>query len=97
MRRKGCTGKSPPPQVPILCIEVISGERFSEVQRRCDVYLGDGVPEVWLLDPDLKRAYTVTRADGFREFRGGILQIANPPLEMDLSQIFDSDRGGEAP
>jgi ATP-dependent Clp protease ATP-binding subunit ClpA len=89
--------EEPPPRVPLLCIEIIRDERFSEVQKRCDDYIAGGVPEVWLLDPDLKRAYTVTRADGFREFRGGILQIANPPLEMDLSQIFDSDRGGEAP
>jgi hypothetical protein len=41
------------------------------------------------LDPDLKRAYTVTKAEGFREFRGGILQIVNPPLEMDLRTIFE--------
>jgi hypothetical protein len=80
--------EEPPPQVPLLCIEVISGERFSEVQRRCDVYLGDGVPEVWLLDPDLKRAYTVTKAEGLRECKGGKLQVATPPLEMDLGTIF---------
>jgi len=41
------------------------------------------------LHPGLKRAYTVTKTDGLREFKGEILQIANPPLEMDLSKIFD--------
>ena len=81
--------EEPPPRVPLLCIEIIRNERFSEVQRRCDDYIAEGVPEVWLLDPDLKRAYTVTKAEGFREFRGGILQIAHPPLEMDLRKIFD--------
>jgi hypothetical protein len=78
-----------PPQVPILCIEIIRDEHFSEVQKRCDDCIAEGVTQSWLLNPDLKRAYTVTKAEGLREFRGGILQIANPPLEMDLKTIFD--------
>jgi hypothetical protein len=81
--------EEPPPRVPLLCIEIIRDERFSEVQKRCDDYIAEGVIEVWLLDPDLKRAYTVTKAEGLREFRGGILQISNPPLEIDLRTIFD--------
>jgi hypothetical protein len=28
--------EEPPPRVPLLCIEVIRDERFSEVQKRCD-------------------------------------------------------------
>jgi len=78
-----------PPQVPLLCIEIIRDEHFSEVQERCDDCIAEGVTQIWLLNPDLKRAYTVTKAEGLREFTGGILQIANPPLEMDLKTIFD--------
>ena len=78
-----------PPRVPLLCIEIIRDERFSEVQKRCHDYIAEGVTQVWLLEPDFKRAYTVTKAEGLRECRGGILQIANPPLEMDLRTIFD--------
>ena len=81
--------EEPPASVPLLCIEIIRDERFSAVQKRCDDYIAEGVSQVWLLNPDLKRAYTVTKAEGLREFRGGILQIANPPLEMDLRTIFD--------
>ena len=81
--------EEPPPRVPLLCIEIIRDERFSEAQKRCDDYIAEGVAQVWLLDPDLKRAYTVTKAEGLREFRGGILQITEPPLEMDLRTIFD--------
>jgi hypothetical protein len=79
----------PPPRVPLLCIEVIRDERFSEVQKRCDDYIAEGVTQVWLLDPDFKRAYTVTKTEGLREFKGGIPQIADPPLEMDLKRILD--------
>ncbi len=78
-----------PPRVPFLCIEIIYDERFSEVQKSCADYIAEGVTQVWLLEPDSKRAYTVTKTEGLREFRGEILQLANPPLEMDLSRIFD--------
>jgi hypothetical protein len=81
--------EEPPPRVPLLCIEIIRDDRFSEVQKRCDDYIAEGVAQVWLLHRGLKRAYTVTKTDGLREFKGEILQIANPPLEMDLSKIFD--------
>jgi hypothetical protein len=47
------------------------------------------VTQVWLLDPNLNRAYTVTKTEGLRESKGGVLQIADPPLEMDLRRIFD--------
>jgi hypothetical protein len=78
-----------PARVPLLCIEIIRAEAFSEVQKRCDDYIGVGVTQVWLLDPVLKRAYTVTKAEGLREFKGGILQIPDPPLELELGTIFD--------
>jgi hypothetical protein len=81
--------EEPLPRIPILCIEIIGNAGFSEVQKRCDDYIAGGVTQVWLLDPGLKRAYTVTKAEGLREFRGGILHMANPPLEMDLGTIFD--------
>jgi ATP-dependent Clp protease ATP-binding subunit ClpA len=81
--------EEPPPQVPLQCIDIIREERFSEVQERCEDYIAEGVTQVWLLDPDLKRAYTVTKTEGLREFKGEILQIANPPLELDPRRIFD--------
>jgi hypothetical protein len=77
-----------PPRVPVLYIGIIRDERFSELQQRCDDCIAEGAAHVWLLDPDLERAYTFTKAEGFRECRDGILQIANPPLEMDLQTIF---------
>ncbi|HKE27870.1 MAG TPA: Clp protease N-terminal domain-containing protein [Bryobacteraceae bacterium] len=81
--------EEPPPRIPILCIDIIHDQRFSEVHERCEDYIAEGVTAVWLLDPKFKRAYTVTKTDGLREFKGEILQTANPPLEMDLKRIFD--------
>jgi len=81
--------ESPPP-VPLLCIEIVHDERFSEVQQRCDECMAGSISQIWLLHPNLKRAYTVSKDEGLREVRGGILQIANPPLEMDLKTIFEA-------
>jgi hypothetical protein len=81
--------EEPPPQVPLLCIDIIGEEGFSDIQKRCNDYIAEGVTQVWLLDPDLKRAYTVTKTEGLHEFKGEILRIANPPLEMDVRMIFD--------
>jgi Clp amino terminal domain, pathogenicity island component len=81
--------EEPQPRVPLLCIEILRDDRFAEVQKRCDDHIAEGVAQVWLLHPGSKRAYTVTKTDGLREFKGEILQIANPPLDMDLSKIFD--------
>jgi hypothetical protein len=79
----------PPSPVPLLCIEIIRYDLFSDVRKRCDAYIAAGVAEVWLLDPDSKRAYTVTKTEGLREYKAEILRFANPPLEMDLKGIFD--------
>lgn len=80
--------EEPPERIPPLCIEIIRGERFSEVAQRCDGYITEGVAEVWVLDPGLRRVFTVTKTDGLREFRGEVLRIANPTLEMDVRRIF---------
>lgn len=78
----------PPSRVPLLCVEIIRDDRFSDVQKRCDDYIAEGVAQVWILDPNSKRAYTATETESPREFKGEILRIANPPLEMDLKKIF---------
>lgn len=78
----------PPPQGPLVCIAVIGDDSFSELRQLCEGYIAEGAAEVWLLDPGSKRAYITTRGDGLRECKGEILQIAEPPLEMDLRNIF---------
>jgi hypothetical protein len=78
-----------PPQVPLVCIAVIDDDLFSELRHRCEGYINEGVAEVWLLDPRLRGTYTITKAAGLREFKGEILRIANPPLEMEPGKIFD--------
>ena len=79
--------EEPRPQVPLLCAQAIREDR-SDVQRCCDDYISEGVAQVWILDPNSKRAYTAIQTEGLREFKGEILRIANPPLEWDLKKIL---------
>jgi|SRR5579883_3535890 Uma2 family endonuclease len=75
---------------PFLCIEILSSEdRMSRVEQRIDDYLQMGVPYVWLLEPQMRRVYIATKADGLREFKGEVLRTENPALEVPLSEIFE--------
>ena len=74
---------------PFLCIEILSPEdRMSRIEQRIDDYLAMGVPYVWVLDPETKRAYAATSAEGLREVKTGVLQTSNPVLEVSLAEIF---------
>jgi Uma2 family endonuclease len=77
------------PKPPFLCIEILSPEdRMSRVEERINDYLEMGVAYVWVLDPQTKQAFCATAAEGLREVKSGVLQTANPALEVPLAEIF---------
>ena len=72
---------------PILCVEIVHDESFLEVQKRLSDFLIEGVPEIWILSPQAKRAYIFT-VEGLREFKGDVLKLANHELELELFRGF---------
>ena len=60
---------------------------MSRVQKRLQDFLEMGVPHVWLLDPQTKQAFVVTR-DGLREVKTGMLATENPAFEVPLAEVF---------
>jgi hypothetical protein len=48
-----------------------------------------GVPCVWVLDPEPRKAYTVTFAEGLREVTDGILLTPNPDFHLPLNELFE--------
>jgi Uma2 family endonuclease len=86
-------GSKPTEQVltkpPIICIEILSPEdRWPRTQQRIDDYLTMGVPDVWVLDPATKQAYSVTGEQGTREVTDGVLRSHHPAIEVPLAEIF---------
>jgi Uma2 family endonuclease len=76
-------------QPPFLCVEVLSPEdRLGRMQDRIADYLSFGVPYVWLIDPQARRAWIYT-ADRISEVRDGTLRTQDPDIEMPLAEIFE--------
>jgi Uma2 family endonuclease len=74
---------------PFLCIEILSPEdRMTRIEERINDYLDMGVPYVWVLDPQTRKAFFATSAEGLREVTGGALRTENPVMEVPLSEIF---------
>jgi Uma2 family endonuclease len=73
---------------PLVCIEVLSREdTLRSVEDRVDDYLAFGVRNVWILDPEKRRAYVCTRGS-FREPEGGILAVPDSPIRIPLQDLF---------
>lgn len=78
----------------LLFIEILSPEdTLSRIRRRVDDYLRFGTENVWVIDPELRKAY-VCSATGFQEPEGGVLAVAGTPIRVVLSELFaELDRG----
>ena len=84
-------GEKPRTQVlntpPFICIEVLSpDDRVSRMQRKIDDYRTFGVPHVWVIDPQTRRAWVHTR-EGSREAQG-VLRTEAPVCEVPLARLF---------
>lgn len=78
---------------PFICIEVLSPEdRLARIQQRVDDYLKFGVSYVWVIDPVTRRVWAYT-TDGSREIKATVLRTENPPLIVDLAEIFSDIDG----
>jgi Uma2 family endonuclease len=74
---------------PLICIEILSkDDTFASIVERLDDYLAMGVPNVWVIDPSLRRGYRYTR-EGLFEAKDGVLRTSNPELSVPLSALFD--------
>jgi len=72
---------------PFICIEILSPEdRLSRVQERMNDYLHFGVPYVWMLDPETRKAYRWT-TEGMHEVKE--LRTENPEIVVPLAELFE--------
>jgi Uma2 family endonuclease len=75
-------------EAPLLCIEVLSSEDTLKRQAaRCQDYFAMGVPEVWIIDPQSRKAY-ILRGETITEHREELLQLQGTLIEVSLSKLF---------
>ena len=73
---------------PFIAIEILSDEdRMSRVRVKIDDYLNLGVPNVWIIDPDTRRADVYTPS-GFYDAKDLILRTEDPLIEVPLRDLF---------
>ncbi len=84
-------GEEPAEQIftkpPFICIEVLSPEdRLSATRSRVGDFLEMGVPYVWILDPQDRKAWRCT-SDGLHEVVE--LRTENPEMVVPLAALFE--------
>jgi Uma2 family endonuclease len=73
---------------PVVTVEVLSpDDRAGDLEEKINDYLVFGVPCVWVINPETRRAYVHTSA-GSHEVRDGILRVDSAAIEVPLSEIF---------
>jgi Uma2 family endonuclease len=71
-----------------LFIEILSPEdTMRRIRERVDDYLKFGTEHIWVIDPDLRKAYVCTKT-GFQESESGVLSIPNTPVQVVFSELF---------
>ncbi len=83
----------PYPTKPVhCCVEILSPEdRLAQVVGKCDEYLAWGVPTVWILDPETRRAWQYEVWPPTEVPPGGVLRAGDIAIPVDeIFSILDS-------
>jgi Uma2 family endonuclease len=73
---------------PLICIEILSPEdRLPCAQLVLADYFAMGVPNIWLIDPIRRLAYTYN-ATGLHPGDPTYLTVPNTPIHLDLTEAF---------
>jgi len=86
-------GSKPDEQIirkpPIVAVEVLSpDDRAGYLEEKINDYLAFGIPYIWVINPETRRAYIHT-PDGSREAKDGVLRAEGSGIEVPLAAIFD--------
>jgi Uma2 family endonuclease len=73
---------------PLVCIEILfKNDTLRSLEDRVDDYIAFGVGNIWVLDPEKRRAYICTKGS-FLEPEGRILAVSGTPVRMPLADLF---------
>ncbi|MGH9606186.1 MAG: Uma2 family endonuclease [Terracidiphilus sp.] len=73
----------------LIAIEILSPEdRWSRLQEKIDDYLAFGVENIWVLDPETRKAWTVDREGRAHPAQKGELTVPGTPIHVALCEVF---------
>ena len=73
---------------PVIAVEVLSpDDRAGDLEEKIADYLAFGVPYVWVINPESRRAYVHT-PEGSREVKDGVLRAETAKIEVPLTEIL---------
>jgi Uma2 family endonuclease len=73
---------------PFLAIEVLSRrDEMSDVLEKLEEYASIGVPNIWLIDPRRKKAFTFA-THRLEEVTSGTLTTTDPVIQVTLDEVF---------
>ena len=73
---------------PLICIEILSPEdTLARTRQRVDDYLNFGTEHVWIIDPELRKAYVCSKT-GMQEPEDGALSIPGTEIRVVLNELF---------
>lgn len=73
---------------PLIAIEILSPEdRLSRMQVKLDDYVQFGIENIWIIDPETRRAWTADRA-GLHPVESDELTVSGTPIRVVLSELF---------
>jgi Uma2 family endonuclease len=73
---------------PLLCIEILSPrDTLSGIRQRADDYLNFGTEHVWVIEPEMRKAFIFTKTV-MQEPEGGVLSIPGTEIRVVLSELF---------
>ena len=80
---------------PLLCIEVLSpDDTVRRIMYRVDDYVEVGVKNIWIIDPVIDRAFTMT--DGERRWSDArVLSVPGTDIGLDLPAV-QADLAGDS-
>ena len=74
---------------PVIAVEVLSpDDRAGYLEEKINDYLAFGVPYIWVINPETRRAYIHT-PEGSHEVRDRVLRAESAGIEVPLSQVFE--------
>ncbi len=72
----------------LIAIQILSPEdRLNRLQEKIDDYLTFGVENIWIFDPETRRAWTADYA-GVHPAQNNELTVAGTPIRVELSTMF---------